>query len=370
VKFMLDALFQLARPALFLMSPEDAHEATLKALERGVYVRDTTPEDSRLAVTVGGLRFPNPVGIAAGFDKDGRVADACLGLGCGFAEIGTVTPKAQDGNPRPRVFRLPQDHALINRLGFNNGGHAAALAWRQARPPSARASVVGVNIGANKDTDDRAADYVLGLKAFYDVASYFTVNISSPNTPGLRDLQAPAALDALLGRVMAARADAAAAGGRTVPIVVKIAPDIAEDDLAPIVGRLTHHAVDAIAVSNTTLARSGLTPSRDMTEAGGLSGRPLFHRSTVTLARVYRLTGGRIPLIGIGGIDSEAAALAKIEAGASLLQLYTGLIYEGPGLIGRIKRHLDAAVQRAGAENIGALTGRDAAVWAAKSPDA
>jgi dihydroorotate dehydrogenase len=360
---MLNSLYQLARPALFMLAPEDAHEATVKALEAGAYIRDTTPADASLAVTFGGLTVPNPVGIAAGFDKDARVPDACLGLGCGFAEIGTVTPLPQTGNPQPRVFRLINDHGMINRLGFNNGGHAAALARLKAR---AGGGVVGVNIGANKDTADRAADYVEGLQAFYDVASYFTVNISSPNTPGLRDLQAPAALDELLGRVMAARAALVASGKPRLPIVVKIAPDIAEADLAPIVARLEHHQVDAIAVSNTTLSRSRLSPSRDMNESGGLSGRPLFHRSTVTLARVYQLTGGRIPLIGLGGIDSGETALAKIEAGATLVQLYTGLIYEGPGLIGGIKRQLSAALRQAGVGNISKLTGSKAAEWAAK----
>ena len=250
-----------------------------------------------------------------------------------------------------------------SRLGFNNGGHAAALTRLKARQPT---GIVGVNIGANKDTTDRAADYVLGLQTFYDVASYFTVNISSPNTPGLRDLQAPAALDELLGRVMAARSALVTGGQRQVPIVVKIAPDIVDADLAPIVARLQHHQVDAIAVSNTTLSRARLSPNRDMNESGGLSGRPLFHRSTVALARIYQLTGGRIPLIGLGGIDSGETALAKIEAGATLLQLYTGMIYEGPGLIGTIKQHLSAAVRQAGVAKLSNLTGSKAADWAAK----
>jgi dihydroorotate dehydrogenase len=364
---MLNSLYQLARPALFMLAPEDAHETTLKALEAGAYIRDTTPADNCLSVSFGGLTVPNPVGIAAGFDKDARVPDACLGLGCGFAEIGTVTPLPQTGNPQPRVFRLINDNGMINRLGFNNGGHAAALDRLKARKSGGSGSgIVGVNIGANKDTTDRAADYVLGLQRFYDVASYFTVNISSPNTPGLRDLQAPAALDELLGRVMAARVTLMASGKPRIPIVVKIAPDIVEADLAPIVARLEHHQVDAIAVSNTTLSRARLSPSRDMNESGGLSGRPLFHRATVTLARVYQLTGGRIPLIGIGGIDSGATALAKIEAGATLMQLYTGMVYQGPGVIGDIKRHLISAVRRAGVANITKLTGTKSAEWAAK----
>jgi dihydroorotate dehydrogenase len=358
---MLSGLYHLARPALFALQPEDAHEATLKALEAGLYPRSLSPDDARLAQRVFGLDFSNPVGIAAGYDKDARVPDAVLGLGCGFAEIGTVTPKQQDGNPRPRVFRLVADNGLINRLGFNNGGHAAALVRLKAR--RGRGGIVGVNIGANKDSHDRTADYLAGLQAFNAVASYFTVNISSPNTPGLRDLQAPAALDDLLGRVMAARRALVDNGAPKRPLIVKIAPDIAEDDIAGICERLVAHAVDGIAVSNTTLARPGLRDP-NATEAGGLSGRPCFQRSTAMLARVYRQTHGAIPLIGIGGIDSPETALAKIEAGATLLQLYTGLIYEGPGLIGKIKTHLTAEVRRVGAKDLSAVTGRGAGDWA------
>ena len=224
-------------------------------------------------------------------------------MGFGYAEIGTVTPRPQEGNPRPRVFRLLQDRALINRLGFNNSGHAAALERLNRRRP---AGVVGVNVGANKDATDRAADYVAGVRAFYDVASYFTINVSSPNTPGLRDLQAPAALDELVGRVLEAREEMIAAGKTKRPVVVKLAPDIAEDDLEPIVKVLEARGVDGIAVSNSTLARERLRDTALAKEPGGVSGRPLFHRSTVVLARVHGLTGGRIPLIGIGGIDSGA----------------------------------------------------------------
>ena len=361
---MLTALYQmLARPTLFMLSPEEAHELTLKALESGVYPRGQNAVDPALAQRVFDLDFPNPVGIAAGYDKDARVPGAVLGLGCGFAEIGTLTPKPQSGNPKPRVFRLVVDHGLINRLGFNNGGHAAALARLQARHD--KPGIVGVNIGANKDTSSRTGDYVQGLETFNAVASYFTINISSPNTPGLRDLQAPAALDELLGRIMAARSALVAGGGPKRPIIVKIAPDIAADDIAPVCARLKAHGVDGIAVSNTTLARDGL---KDVlrTEAGGLSGRPLFTRATTMLARVYQETQGTIPLIGIGGIDSPDTALAKIEAGATLLQLYTGLIYQGPGLIGAINSHLARAVRQSGASGLGALRGSKAADWAAK----
>ena len=369
---MLTSLVTLARPILFTLGPEVAHEATLRALEAGLYPRPGGVDDPRLSQTVMGLHFPNPVGIAAGFDKDARVPDAVLGLGCGFAEIGTVTPKPQDGNPRPRVFRLIQDRALINRLGFNNQGHAAALtrlrrrASRLAGRPAP--GIVGVNVGANKDSSDRAADYALGIEMFTPLASYFTINISSPNTPGLRDLQAPAALDDLLGRIMATRARLVAAGQPRRPVVVKIAPDIAEADLPAVAERLLAHKVDGAAVSNTTLARTGLGQSALARQAGGLSGRPLFARATRALAQLYLLTEGRLPLIGIGGIDSGETALAKIEAGACLLQLYTGLVYEGPSLIVRIKQELSATMAREGASSLQPLIGRRARQWAQEKP--
>lgn len=360
---MLSSLANLARPFLLALDPEAAHELTLRALELGAYPRCGV-SDRALEISLWGFTFPNPVGVAAGFDKDARVPDAVLGLGCGFAEIGTTTPQPQAGNPAPRVFRLISDRAVINRLGFNNEGHAAALRRLAARVPR---GIVGVNIGANKESADRVADYVAGIATFYDVASYFTVNISSPNTPGLRDLQAADALDALLERVMAVRAAKVAAGAPSRPIVVKLAPDIEETELQQTVATLLRHGVDGIAVSNTTLDRAGLSDVAVTKEAGGLSGRPLFHRSTVMLARVFRSTEGKVPLIGIGGIDSPEAALAKIEAGASLLQLYTGLVYEGPGLIGRINAHLAKTCAERGLKSIAELTGTRAAEWAAKA---
>jgi dihydroorotate dehydrogenase len=359
---MIGALSSLARPFLLALDPETAHELTLKALELGVYPRCTGTDERALALTVWGQTFPNPIGVAAGFDKDGRVPDALLSLGCGFAEVGTTTPEPQAGNPAPRVFRLAPDRAVINRLGFNNAGHKAALARLKAR---VQRGIVGVNIGANKASPDRVGDYVAGVGAFYDVASYFTVNISSPNTPGLRDLQAPEALETLLTRLMAARAAKVAGGAPQRPIVVKLAPDLADAELQETVATLLRHGVDGIAVSNTTLDRTGLTDPAAK-EAGGLSGRPLFHRSTVMLARAYQATEGKVPLIGIGGIDSPETALAKIEAGASLVQLYTGLIYEGPGLIGRIKDHLANVCRERGLASVSELTGTRAAEWAVK----
>lgn len=359
--YMLNTLYRLARPALFALSPEDAHEATLKALEIGAHPRQIGNDDPILRQTVFGLDFPNPIGVAAGYDKDARVPDALLAMGCGFAEIGTVTPRPQSGNPKPRIFRLVYDRALINRLGFNNGGHAAAHARLDAR--KGKSGIVGVNIGANKDSTDRTGDYVTGIETFNALASYFTVNISSPNTPGLRDLQAPAALDELLSRVMETRERCVSKGEPRRPIIVKIAPDIAAEDISPICERLLAHAVDGIAVSNTTLSRDGLKDNQAK-ETGGLSGRPLFCRSTAMLARVYEVTEGKIPLIGIGGIDSGETALEKIEAGATLLQLYTGLVYAGPGLIGEIKIHLAREVRRRGQSNIGDLRGSKARQWA------
>ncbi len=363
---MLSGLLDAASRIMALLPPEEAHEVTVRALELGLFPRASCPDHPCLAVSFAGLMFPNPVGIAAGFDKNARVPDAVLALGCGFAEIGTTTPRAQAGNPRPRLFRLPRDRAVINRLGFNNEGHHAALERLRRRTPR---GIVGVNIGANKDAEDRIADYVEGIDTFSSVASYVTVNISSPNTPGLRDLQTPEALDSLLRRLMRARAQLAAEGKRSCPVIIKLSPDIAEDDLGAVVAQLVAHGVDGIAVSNTTLSRSGLSDPAAR-EAGGLSGRPLFRRSTVMLAKVFEATGGKIPLIGIGGIDSGEAALAKIAAGATLIQLYTGLIYEGPGLITRIKAHLTEAVRTARSAAITDLVGTDAKAWAAKPLDA
>ncbi|MBU2583658.1 MAG: quinone-dependent dihydroorotate dehydrogenase [Alphaproteobacteria bacterium] len=360
---MFGGLLNLAQPALLALPPENAHELALRGLELGLLPKNRTPDPASLRQRVFGLDFPNPVGVAAGFDKDARVPDAILSLGCGFAEVGTVTPLPQPGNPTPRVFRLIEERAVINRLGFNNGGHAEALRRLKAR--NSKGGIVGVNIGANKDSDDRAADYVKGLETFNGVASYFTVNISSPNTPGLRDLQAPEALNELIGRVMETRERLVAAGQPKRPVIVKIAPDIAEEDVRAICERLVAHAVDGIAVSNTTITRP-IVSVETARQAGGLSGRPLFHRATVMLARVHQATGGKVPLIGIGGIDSGATALAKIEAGASLIQLYTGLIYEGWPLIGRIKAQLADACEEAGAASIGELSGRRAAHWASQ----
>lgn len=344
--------FGLALPVLRLLDPEDAHRATIAGLKL-LPVRAPERDDPRLAVSAFGLDFPNPVGLAAGFDKDAEAPDAMLGFGFGFVEVGTLTPRAQPGNPRPRAFRLPEDRGVINRYGFNNEGHAPALARLSRR---ARRGVVGVNVGANKDAFDRVADYVAGVKAFADVASYFTINVSSPNTPGLRDLQEPEALSELLARVIETR-DAAAVRR---PVLLKIAPDLTLEQLDGVVRVARARGVDGMIVSNTTISRPETLRSPLAAQGGGLSGAPLFPLSTYMLAQTFLRVGGQFPLIGAGGVGDPQTALRKIEAGATLVQLYSALVYEGPGLAARIKRGLVAALER---ENttLAALTGRKAA---------
>ena len=350
----------VGRRLLQAADAEHAHALAIAGL-RLLPLRGPPPDDRRLAVNAFGLAFPNPVGTAAGFDKNAQVADAVLQMGAGFAEIGTVTPRPQDGNPRPRLFRLAADRAVVNRMGFNNAGHAAALArLRRRLAEGSPGGIVGVNLGANKDTGDRAADYVAGITGFADVASYFAVNVSSPNTPGLRDLQQAAALDDLLARVLAAR-DALAETQRR-PVLLKIAPDVTLGDLDDIVQVARARGVDGMIVCNTTIGRpAALRDKTNAAEAGGLSGRPLFALSTRMLAETFVRAEGTFPLVGVGGIDSPATALAKLEAGAALIQLYTGLVYGGIGLIGAIKRGILEALERERLGSVGALTGRSAA---------
>lgn len=358
---MIGGIARSAWPLLRCVDPERAHELSLRALELGLHPRTARADDTRLQRTIWDVAFPNPIGIAAGFDKDARVPDPLLKLGFGFVEVGTVTPLPQSGNPKPRIFRLPGSRAVINRLGFNNNGHDAAIARLKARPP---AGIVGVNIGANAKSEDRIGDYETGLEVFSDVADYIVVNISSPNTAQLRDLQAPDALDTLLTRLMARRKQLADAGRGRPPMVVKLAPDITEADLPLIVERLMHHAVDGISVSNTTITRDVVANDPMAKEAGGLSGAPLFDRATRMLARIYRLTSGDVPLIGIGGIDSGTKAVEKVAAGASLIQLYTGLTYAGPSLIDEIKLSMTAALKKRGLAAVADLTGQDVDHWA------
>jgi dihydroorotate dehydrogenase len=361
-------LYGLARPFVFRLDAETAHGLTVKALATGLAPRCHVPNDPRLAVKLFDLDFPNPIGVAAGLDKNAEAPDGLLGLGFGAVEVGTVTPRPQAGNPKPRLFRLIEDRAVINRFGFNNEGHAAMRARLSAR--RARGGLVGVNIGANKDSADRIADYVAGIRAFADLASWFTVNVSSPNTPGLRDLQARDQLDELLRRVLAARDEIAASGARRVPVLLKIAPDMVDAGLADVAEVALATGVDGLVVSNTTLDRKGLSNPALAAEAGGLSGRPLFHRSTVVLARMRRLVGPSLPIVGVGGIDSGETAFEKIAAGANLIQIYSSLVYEGPGLVEKILRHLSARLTRDGRTSLAAVVGSRTDLWAVKDPDA
>ncbi len=339
------------RPFFAAVPAETAHRLAINAL-RLAPLPPPPLDDARLKVDAFGLSFPNPVGIAAGFDKNGEVIDQVLRLGFGFAEAGTVTPQPQSGNPRPRLFRLPADGGVINRLGFNNDGHAALAARLAKRTPN---GILGINIGANKDAADRVADYVAGVRAFARFASYFTVNISSPNTPGLRDLQRAQALDDLLARVIDGRDRSE---GRRVPVLLKIAPDVTLGDLDDIVGVARQRAIDGMIVSNTTISRPPtLRDRRKAREAGGLSGAPLFPLATRMLAETYVRVEGAFPLIGVGGIDSGAAAAAKIRAGASLIQLYSGLVYRGVGLLADIKAGLLGAIAEAQEKSLAALVG-------------
>ncbi|MBV1706482.1 MAG: quinone-dependent dihydroorotate dehydrogenase [Hyphomicrobiales bacterium] len=349
-------MMQLARAVLLALEPEQAHCLTLQALKL-LPPQRPAPDDPCLGVNVLGLAFPNPLGMAAGFDKNAEVHNVLLRLGFGFTEIGTVTPLSQPGNPRPRVFRLPAAGAVINRLGFNGAGHAAALAHLKAAPPR---GIVGVNIGANKLSTDRPHDYLLGIAAFAAIASYFTINISSPNTPGLRDLQGEAELDDLLARIQ----DARAALPRRPPVLLKIAPDLTLAALDAIVQLALKHRLDGMIVANTTVQRpQELLHLQHASETGGLSGRPLMAPSTRMLAETFARAGRQLVLIGVGGIDSGATAYAKICAGADLVQLYTGIIYQGPGLIAAMKRDLIKLLARDGHTSINQAVGTKSHEW-------
>ena len=360
---MIPVIDRLGQKLLFAFDPETAHGMSIAALKAGLPICSAPAPDPRLAVTVAGLAFPNPLGMAAGYDKNGEVPDALIRLGFGFAEIGTVTPLAQPGNPRPRLFRLIEDQAVTNRLGFNNEGHDACVTRMQAR--AGRTGIVGVNIGANKDSADRIGDYRLGVTRFAALASYLTVNISSPNTPGLRNLQARESLAELLSAVREARDTQAGKTGGTPPILLKIAPDLAEADLDDIAAEVLEKGIEGVIVSNTTLARAGLA-SRHAAEAGGVSGRPVFARSTAVLARMRRRLGPDVALIGVGGVDSAETALEKIRAGADLVQLYTSMIYAGPSLPGKIIRGLSQLAAREGVASIAELRDSALAEWEAR----
>lgn len=355
MRFEVPDLYPVIRPLLRALPAEAAHRLTLAALAgglAGLTAGRLEPDSPNLKQTLWGREFPNPVGIAAGFDKDALVPDALLRLGFGFAETGTVTPRPQPGNLKPRIFRLYEDEAVINRMGFNSRGLEPTLARLQTRP---RAGIVGVNLGKNRDSTDAAADYLDGVRRVGPLADYFVINVSSPNTPGLRDLQRRDILDDLLRRLVAAR-DEAAPG---VPLLVKIAPDLSEEERADIAVLAGPSGVDGIVVANTTVARPPNLRSPVSGEQGGLSGKPLFALSTALLGDIYRLTEGNLPLIGVGGIASAEDAYAKIRAGASLVQLYTALIFHGPALIGRIKGGLADLLRRDGFASISQAVGAD-----------
>jgi dihydroorotate dehydrogenase len=346
----------LSQTALLRMDAETAHGATITALRLGLAPHQIEPDAPELRTVLCGLDLANPVGMAAGFDKNAEVPRPLAQMGFGMVEIGTVTPRPQAGNPKPRAFRVLQAQGVINRMGFNNEGHDAAFArLKGLRVPAA----LGVNIGANKDSADFVADYVLGVRRFADLADYLTINVSSPNTPGLRNLQGDEALKRLLGEVLYARAKA-----RTrVPVFLKIAPDLDEAALDGIAKVVLATDLDGLIVSNTTLSRDTVTGMENATEAGGLSGKPLFDLATTRLAQT-RIRVGDLPIIGVGGIHSPQSAVAKIQAGANAIQLYSALVFGGLDLLDRIKRGLTAAVRAEGKTNIAQLVGTSTADWA------
>jgi dihydroorotate dehydrogenase len=356
---MMPLAFRLANPFLCALDAERAHRLAITAL-RLLPQAEPAAGDARLATEAFGLNFPNPLGLAAGFDKDGEAIEGCLRLGFGFVEIGGVTPLPQPGNPRPRLFSLPADEAVINRYGFNSAGVEAMAARLAARRGSA--GLVGVNIGANKLSADRAGDYAACIAALARDCDFITINVSSPNTPGLRGLQGRAALDDLVARALEARDRALVAREKRTPLLVKIAPDLSLPELDDIVAVVLARGIDGLVVANTTLTRpASLKEERLAREEGGLSGRPLFALSTRMLAEAYLRLDGRLPLIGVGGIDCPEAAWTKIVAGATLLQLYTALVFKGPALIGKIKRGLVARLARAGHASLADAVGAEAA---------
>jgi dihydroorotate dehydrogenase len=348
--------YRLVRRGLFALDPERAHELALGAIRRRLLPRRRADAEPRLKRTLLGLDFPNPIGLAAGFDKNGEAIDGLFDLGFGFVEVGTVTPRAQSGNPRPRLFRLPANHALINRMGFNNQGHDALhrrLMERKDKP-----GIVGVNIGANRDSADRVADYVAGVERFADLADYLAVNVSSPNTPGLRDLQEKTALAELLERLVKTRN----ASAKRPPLLLKIAPDLDDASLAAIVDTALTAGIEGMIVSNTTTSRIRVKDPLAQ-EAGGLSGFPLMRLSNIAIAKVRQRAGRRLVLIGVGSVLSPELAYVKFAAGADLLQLYTGLIYEGPRLPERILSELPRLLERTGFASVSDLVGSDTDRW-------
>ena len=340
------SFYSFLRSLLFLLDPEIAHRITINYLKM---VRSKKSESYNvLRSNVFGLNFPNPVGIAAGFDKNAEVAENLINLGFGFSEVGTVTPNPQPGNPKPRIFRLKDDEAIINRLGFNSDGFDQV----KTRLGKINDSIVGVNIGANKDSKDFSEDYIKGIKFFSTLASYITINISSPNTPGLRKLELLENLDVLLDKINNLHKEDLLI---KIPILLKISPDLESDNLKYLCDKVLSSEIDGLIISNTTVARNSITSN--LAQEGGLSGRPLFKSSTLQLRKVYKYTNGEIPLVGVGGIDSAEKAYEKIKNGASLVQLYTGLVYNGPKLIKNINKDLSILIEKDGYNNISEAIG-------------
>ena len=350
--------FPLIRPLIHALDPEQAHNLTIRALRVGLSTQfGAGVDDTVLATTAFGLNFPNPIGVAAGFDKNAEAITGVHKMGFGFAEAGTVTPKSQAGNDKPRLFRLSEDKAVINRFGFNNKGLEYFASQLNALPDAR--GVFGANVGANKDSDDRTADYVTGIKRLYGLSDYFTVNISSPNTPGLRALQSKDALMELISKTLEARAEKIAEGEAYVPILVKIAPDLQNADIKDIADIAISSGIDGLIVSNTTIARPETLKNKHKGEAGGLSGAPLMEPSTQVLRAIYRATEGTVPLVGVGGVASGADAFAKIKAGASLVQLYSALVYSGPALVTQIKAELVSLLKAEGFASVADAVGAD-----------
>ncbi len=348
-------IYNLIGPALRCLDPEMAHGLALRALRCGIVPARHVPRDPMLAVRLWGLDFPNPVGLAAGFDKDADVPDAMLGQGFGFVEVGSITPLPQPGNARPRLFRLPGDGAIINRMGFNNKGAEAAR--RQLVKRGGRPGIVGVNLGKNKETQDAASDYAKGIKLLAPYASYIVVNVSSPNTPGLRTLQGREPLQVLMRTVRSALDEVVPTN--TPPLLLKIAPDLSDEDKTDIAEVILSCGVDGLIATNTTIDRpEGLT-GHERTQTGGLSGKPVFDLSTRVLADMYRLCDGKIPIIGVGGIYDAETAYAKIRAGATLVQLYSALVYQGTGLVEQIVRGLAERLRADGFSSISEVVGID-----------
>lgn len=353
-------LYGLARPFLGLVSPERAHALAIRALARGFAPNLSGGDDPVLATRLWGRDFPNPIGLAAGFDKHCEVADALFRLGFGFVEAGTVTPRPQPGNPLPRLFRLDEDNAVINRFGFNSEG-LAPFVYRLGRLRAAGLKgIVGANVGKNKDSEDALEDYAAGVSATCRLADYIVCNISSPNTPGLRALQARVEMETLLAHLVAVRDASVPDPAERPPLLVKVAPDLDDAALADVAEVALAVRIDGIIMGNTTLARPPTLSSPHRNETGGLSGAPLMAPSTERLAALHRLLGGRVPLVGVGGVASGADAYAKVKAGASLVQLYSALVFHGPGLVRRIKADLAARLKADGFNHVSEAVGVDA----------